>query len=175
MAEMSAEEVIRVYSAIEEAGYKLYIEGGWGADALLGSQRQVHDDLDLIVDLQDREDLTNLMKTLGYGVNGNGDPESKRDFKSASEQKVTLAFVSFENASKPLRSFKNGTPRDYDPEDFTGTGCIKDKKVKCLSLKRQYKQYKNLRRRPSHLFEDAYYKKELKLLLDKRCRLKEQF
>jgi lincosamide nucleotidyltransferase A/C/D/E len=41
--------VLFLVSALERAGVRCWIDGGWGVDALLGRQSRPHDDLDLVV------------------------------------------------------------------------------------------------------------------------------
>ncbi|MHB1510532.1 MAG: nucleotidyltransferase domain-containing protein [Acidimicrobiales bacterium] len=50
LGEMSAADVVRVVSAVEEARVPCLVAGGWGVDALLGRQTRRHDDLDLLVE-----------------------------------------------------------------------------------------------------------------------------
>lgn len=44
---MPAEEVVAVYTMMNEAGVELWVDGGWGVDALLGQQTRPHKDMDI--------------------------------------------------------------------------------------------------------------------------------
>lgn len=59
---MTAEDVVEVYSLLLERGVQLWIDGGWGIDALLGRQTRPHKDLDAIAAF---EDLPAMTATLG--------------------------------------------------------------------------------------------------------------
>jgi lincosamide nucleotidyltransferase A/C/D/E len=50
---VTAEEVVDVLDRLHAAGIDVWVEGGWGVDALLGEQTRPHDDLDLGVRLED--------------------------------------------------------------------------------------------------------------------------
>jgi lincosamide nucleotidyltransferase A/C/D/E len=44
---MRMRDVLEVVDALDEAGVRVWLAGGWGVDALIGSQTRVHSDLDL--------------------------------------------------------------------------------------------------------------------------------
>jgi Aminoglycoside-2''-adenylyltransferase len=43
-------DVLAVLDLAEESGVRLWVDGGWGADALLGEQTRKHGDLDVPVE-----------------------------------------------------------------------------------------------------------------------------
>ena len=45
---------------------KIWVDGGWGVDALLRRQCREHSDLDIIVASEDVETLTKLLESLCY-------------------------------------------------------------------------------------------------------------
>ena len=47
--DVTAEDVIELYSTLLERGIQLWLDGGWGIDALLQRQTRSHTDLDAIV------------------------------------------------------------------------------------------------------------------------------
>ncbi len=66
--EMRAVNVVEVVEALDAAGVRAWIAGGWGVDALVGSQSRRHKDLDLIVDAGDESQAKarNVLRDLGY-------------------------------------------------------------------------------------------------------------
>lgn len=44
---MSAEDAIELYNLFRSHGITVWIDGGWGVDALLGRQTRHHEDLDI--------------------------------------------------------------------------------------------------------------------------------
>lgn len=54
---MTADDVLEILGRLDEAAIGWWVHGGWGTDALLGTQTRPHDDLDLAVDRDDVDRL----------------------------------------------------------------------------------------------------------------------
>ena len=52
---MRAREAAHLIAALTEADVDIWVEGGWGVDALVGVETRTHKDLDLFVPLADSE------------------------------------------------------------------------------------------------------------------------
>jgi lincosamide nucleotidyltransferase A/C/D/E len=50
---MTSSEVLDLYSSLEILGVEIWIDGGWGVDALLGKQSRPHQDLDIAIQQKD--------------------------------------------------------------------------------------------------------------------------
>lgn len=66
--EMRPGDVVTVMGALEAAGVRAWVAGGWGVDALLGRQTRHHRDLDVVLDADDGAELkaTAALGGLGY-------------------------------------------------------------------------------------------------------------
>lgn len=64
---MTPEDVIDFYTKMEHLGVEIWIDGGWGVDALLGEQTRVHGDLDMVIQQKDVPKALELLKKQGYG------------------------------------------------------------------------------------------------------------
>src|SRR6478672_2893398 len=47
--DMSAEDVVAIVTRLQRAGLPVWLDGGWGVDALVRRQTRPHDDLDVVV------------------------------------------------------------------------------------------------------------------------------
>ena len=65
---MRADDVIEVVDALESAGIDVWLQGGWGVDALLGEQTRPHDDLDVIIRADDIAKAMQVTATLGFSL-----------------------------------------------------------------------------------------------------------
>ena len=48
---MTNAEVARIVAYLESAGIRIWLDGGWGVDALVGEETRPHSDLDAAVEL----------------------------------------------------------------------------------------------------------------------------
>ncbi len=69
MATMNASDVIELIDWLEQHGIEVWLNGGWGVDALLGHQTRPHADLDITISAKDRETYTTAMQALGFSTN----------------------------------------------------------------------------------------------------------
>jgi hypothetical protein len=60
------ERVVATMQALEGAGVKTVLMGGWGVDALVGRQLRSHADLDLLADQSEFELAIEVLTELGY-------------------------------------------------------------------------------------------------------------
>jgi len=59
-------DVVDFYRTITLLGVGLWIDGGWGVDALLGEQTRPHEDLDIAIQAKDVPVLRRLLQARGY-------------------------------------------------------------------------------------------------------------
>lgn len=65
---MRAEDVVALYALLEQHGVLVWVDGGWGIDALLGQQTRPHKDFDVLVALGDVLALTEVLAARGFRV-----------------------------------------------------------------------------------------------------------
>ena len=63
---MKAKDVVGLYTKLDNLGIKIWIDGGWSVDALLGEQTMEHQDLDIAIDQEDLIPLLKFLKVGGY-------------------------------------------------------------------------------------------------------------
>jgi lincosamide nucleotidyltransferase A/C/D/E len=63
---MSASDVLALYQSLETRGIRIWIDGGWGVDALLGTQTRSHADLDIVIQEQDVASLRSFLEAEGF-------------------------------------------------------------------------------------------------------------
>ncbi len=65
---MTSADVLEVLQRLRDAGIEVWLDGGWGVDALLGEQTRDHDDLDLVLELARTDSAVAALSALGYAV-----------------------------------------------------------------------------------------------------------
>lgn len=63
---MKAPDVVELLGWLERHGIEVWLNGGWGVDALLGSQTREHEDLDITISAGDRAAYTAAMEAAGF-------------------------------------------------------------------------------------------------------------
>ena len=130
---MTAAEVITLYREFENLNIKIWVDGGWGVDALLGKQTRPHKDLDIAVQQEDVPRLRDMLQERGY-----------RDIKLT--EAMPWNFVLRDENGREidvhvivLDRHGNGLygPTDYGevypPASLMGAGSIDSRVVRCIS------------------------------------------
>lgn len=65
---MQAREVLGIVGALKATNLQVWIDGGWGVDALLHEVTRPHEDLDLVVELNALPQVFEKLATLGFSV-----------------------------------------------------------------------------------------------------------
>ena len=66
LPDMAAADVIWVVQLLEHSQIDVWVDGGWGIDALLGEQTRPHEDLDIVVQQMELPKLRRLFSGQGY-------------------------------------------------------------------------------------------------------------
>src|SRR5215207_8228576 len=67
---MPADHVVGIYNLLESHGIKIWVDGGWGDDALLEEQTREHGDLDIAIQERDLYQMRELLGERGYHDKG---------------------------------------------------------------------------------------------------------
>ena len=132
-----ARDVHEILHAFERAGIPVWIEGGWGIDALLGVQHREHGDLDIVIDAPRAEDARSIMVAAGYEVIF----EDLPGYVSFTDGRGRFVDISISTADRygdrwnVNRRIGRGEP-DYPFDCFT-YGWIGGQKVSCLGPETQ--------------------------------------
>jgi lincosamide nucleotidyltransferase A/C/D/E len=114
----------------------LYIDGGWGVDALLGRQTRTHADLDIAVEHKDVAQIRVLLGARGYRDVPRQDT-SDYNFVLGDSQghHIDIHSYTFVGVASPTenRLGNNVYGIAYPFESLTGTGLINGHSVKCIS------------------------------------------
>ncbi|MBI4202853.1 MAG: nucleotidyltransferase family protein [Chloroflexi bacterium] len=130
---MAALDVFRLYSALENLGIAVWVDGGWGVDALLGRQTRPHKDLDIVVQQRDVPQLRQLLEAQGYR-DVERDDTSPWNFVlgDGDGHEVDVHAIVFDAAGNGLYGpAQRGVM--YPAASLTGTGSIDGRPIRCIS------------------------------------------
>ena len=63
---MQSSDVVDIVRLLDKNTIDVWIDGGWGVDALLGEQTRAHGDLDIVIRQEDVAKLRELLEARGY-------------------------------------------------------------------------------------------------------------
>ncbi|CAN5731754.1 N/A [soil metagenome] len=155
---MRDEDVVALYTLLLKHGVQIWIDGGWGIDALLNQQTRFHKDLDALVHFDNLPRLTDVLDEQDFTLK---EIWSENRWVFHSEQ---LKLISKENlaGNEVATAFvlRNGKGHEldfhvlrfdsrgygipawnadfiYPPSAFEGHGIIRGTSVRCLSPQMQ--------------------------------------
>lgn len=130
---MRVEDVIEVLDALDEAGVRHWVGGGWGVAALAGRQTRQHRDLDLAVDAAALGCCLMVLRELGYAAETDWLPV-RIELRSPGGRWVDVHPVIFDERGHGRQAGLDGGVFDYPPGAFTG-GRIAGREVPCLGFR----------------------------------------
>lgn len=92
---MGPEDVLEVLDCLTSAGVAAWVDGGWGVDALLEEQTRPHDDLDLVIALDDADETVAAHASRGFQVDEDQRP-TRFVLTDAADRRVDFHTVTFD-------------------------------------------------------------------------------
>ena len=132
---MTVARVHRVLDALAEAGCQVWIEGGWGVDALAGRQTRDHRDLDVDIDAACEAAALEALARIGYAIETDWRP-NRVELAAPGEGWVDLHPLEFDGEGNGVQVGLAGERHAYPAAAFV-TGVIGGRTVGCLSAAQQ--------------------------------------
>jgi lincosamide nucleotidyltransferase A/C/D/E len=133
---MTAEALLALLHLFETQGLDVWLDGGWGVDALLQEQTRPHKDADVVVRVSDLPRLTALLAARGFAVRPDG-THSNFVMADADGLEVDIHAVEFDAAGHGVYRMANGDDWIYPAEGFMGSGMVSGQPVRCLTATTQ--------------------------------------
>lgn len=125
--------MLEVLDRLAGAGVRCWLDGGWGVDALVGRQTRPHDDLDLVVALDNVERATDALADLGFAVTGSELP-TRLVLAADHGRALDIHPVTFTPEGDGLQRLQDGRVFAYPAAGFGAVGYVADRPVRCLSV-----------------------------------------
>jgi lincosamide nucleotidyltransferase A/C/D/E len=129
---MNAGDVIEVLDALERSGVRVWLDGGWGIDALLEAQTRDHADLDVVLSSTDVHELRTALRAIGFEPRAGGS-ETSFVLEDGRGREVDVHAVEFDRRGFGEFKLADGRRWPFPPQAFLGRGRIGSKQVRCLS------------------------------------------
>ena len=132
---MELVDVLSVTEALDRAGVRHWVAGGWGVDALVGRQTRPHRDLDLAVDAGQLPAVLALLRGQGYATETDWLPV-RVELAAPGERWVDVHPVVFDADGHGRQAGLDGATFDYPATDLV-VGSVDGHPLPCLSAGRQ--------------------------------------
>ena len=129
---MDAQSVLSVVATLQQAGVRVWLDGGWGVDALVGEQTRDHDDLDCVIALSDAPCARQTLASLGFAVSLDELP-TRFVMRDESDRRVDFHTVTFDATGSATQQLQDGRLAPYPAEGFAGSGQVAGVNVACLT------------------------------------------
>jgi lincosamide nucleotidyltransferase A/C/D/E len=132
---MTASDVVEIVGWVEGARLDVWLDGGWGVDALVGEQTREHKDLDVIVKDAHVSRMREVLGDRGFGQ-VQGVPQNFV-LADGSNREVDVHPVHFDERGDGHLLSADGEPFGHQAEAFAAVGSISGTAVVCLSAEAQ--------------------------------------
>lgn len=129
---MTGSDVLEILNTLEQAGIQVWIDGGWGVDALVGTQTREHNDLDVVVAFHDVERIKKVLGNRGFVVSVDELP-TRFVLRDNNLHHIDFHTVTFDFEGGGIQKLQDGRTYRYPSQGFTGKGSINGQAVKCLT------------------------------------------
>lgn len=130
---MNEGDVINLLKTIEQIGIDIWIDGGWGVDALLGRQTRPHNDIDIFVQKKDSALFTEMLISNDYmEIPMEYTTSDHTVWRNQDDHIIDLHFFEFSEVGK--FRYDNAI---YPSEVLNGKGVIDGIPVRCLTPEAQ--------------------------------------
>jgi lincosamide nucleotidyltransferase A/C/D/E len=134
--EMSSPALAALLELFEAAGIPVWLDGGWGVDALLGTQTRAHKDVDLILPVEDVPRLRELLAARGFEVL-KGRPPDSFVLADGAGLEVDVHAATFVESGDGVYGMQNGEDWVYTAAHLSGEGRVGGRRVRCLTPEAQ--------------------------------------
>lgn len=125
---MTSKDVVSLYSELESAGIKIWVDGGWSVDALLDKQLRPHKDVDIALEWKDVPKLRETLTARGY-KQVKEDSQYNFVLRDENAHEIDVHAFIYDDKGNVVDGIM------YPAESLTGTGNIEGQAVRCISPK----------------------------------------
>ena len=130
--EMTSSALVELLQLFESAAIPVWLDGGWGVDALLQTQTRAHKDVDIVLSVANVPKLRELLAVRGFTVR-EGKPPDSFVLANGAGLEVDVHAVTFDEDGNGVYRMRNGEDWIFPAEGFSGRGMVGGVSARCLS------------------------------------------
>ena len=129
---MERNDVVDLLKSTDSLGITVWVGGGWGVDALIGSQTRPHNDIDIYIDKRNADGIIKLLASKGFAEDKmEYTTESHTVWKNSLDKVVDLHLLEFKEEALYFEG------EAYPLHVLNGEGTIGEVAVKCFTAEAQ--------------------------------------
>ncbi len=133
---MESEDVVDTIQLLEGASIDVWLDGGWGVDALVQEQTRPHKDVDVVVRVADTQKMQATLARRGFAL-VEGEASSNFVLRDQKGREIDVHPIRFDERGNGIYRMRNGEDWVYPAEGFSGKGKVGGREVRCLTAKTQ--------------------------------------
>lgn len=140
---LDASDVLVVLDQLERVGLVVWLDGGWGVDALLGYRSRPHQDLDLVIARDDCLAAQQALSGMGFQPDLTAVPglPARLVLVDAADRQVDLHRVVFDGHGNGWQDLGEDAWGGYPAEGLTGVGMVGGRQVRCVTPQLQVRHH----------------------------------
>jgi lincosamide nucleotidyltransferase A/C/D/E len=140
---LDADDVLLILDRLDRAGLVVWLDGGWGVDALLGRHSRPHVDLDLVIARDDLAAARAALNGLGFRHDLTAVPglPARLVLADADGRPLDLHPVVFDRHGNGWQELDAGGWGVSPAEGLTGVGTVGGRQVRCLTAELQVRHH----------------------------------
>jgi lincosamide nucleotidyltransferase A/C/D/E len=140
---MEARDVLAVLDALDAEGIPVWLDGGWGVDALVGEQTRSHADLDVVVPEPDCARVRDALSALGYGHDRSAEPglPARLVLRDEAGREIDIHPIVLDDRGNGWQPLGPGAWGAYPSDGLTGEGEVDGRPVRCLTADLQLRHH----------------------------------
>lgn len=133
MTDMTARDVVEILGMVERKGIRVWVDGGWAVDALLGRQTRHHADLDIVIEQKDLDAVVDMLHTRGYGPAHRNNPRPWNfALGDGIRHEVDFHVIVLDGNGNGIYG-PPANEESYPAHALRGVGAIRGRAVRCIS------------------------------------------
>ena len=131
---MAGADVVEIVARLQDAEIRVWLDGGWGVDALLGEETRPHSDLDLVIGLDEAPKAVQALEPLGYRIELDARP-TRFVLAHTEGRHIDFHPIVFDQDGNGWQRGAGPTGGDalYPADGLTGVGRVAGRDVACLT------------------------------------------
>lgn len=132
---VGSEDVTEILDRLADRGIEVWVDGGWGVDALLGEQTRAHDDIDLVIARSDCFAAQDALAPLGFEYAADIEPglPARLALRDPDDRRADFHPLVFDETGNGWQELVEGPWGRYSAEGLRGVGTIGQRRVCCLA------------------------------------------